>query len=478
MFKGKKPHSNSGVCVLLKHTFILAFVFAFCISFLPAHANANSKYASIVIDYDSGAVLHERHADSKRHPASITKAMTLMLLFDAINDGRVGLRDKIKISRHAASMVPSKLDLPVGSDIRVKDAIFALVTKSANDVAAAIAEHLGGTESNFAKMMTAKAKSIGMKNTNFTNASGLHDPKMVSTARDLAILTRVMIRDYPGQYDYFSRQYFTYLGQTYRNHNRLLGQYKGMDGLKTGYVAASGFNLAASAVRDNNRIIGVVLGGRTTASRNAHMVNLLDAGFEKMGSLHIAAFENVPKPAKKPGILRAIASLNSISPANGDDKKQWASLNTSFQSGMFSKIVGEGDFDPSASRRIETGLMAISAHKGEQYIKKDTAVQQQPAQAEAFKTAALNPAPLRSASNDNNWAIQVGAFASRAQTDKAIGAAMHKLPAALNKGQAIIVPMKKDNRWLFRGRLEGYTKTQAEAACRYLQECIPIEPKS
>lgn len=473
MYTDKKPHSNRGARVFYKHIFVLAIVLTFCLSFLPASAHANSKYASIVIDYDSGAVLHERHADAKRHPASITKAMTLMLLFDAINSGRVGERDNIKISRHAASMVPSKLDLPVGSSIRVKDAIMALVTKSANDVAAAIAEHLGGTEANFAKMMTAKAKSIGMKNTNFTNASGLHDPKMVSTARDLAIMTRVMIRDYPNQYDYFSRQYFTYHGTTYRNHNRLLGQYKGMDGLKTGYVAASGFNLAASAVRNNNRIIGVVLGGRTTHTRNAHMVNLLDAGFEKMGSLQVAAFENVPKPPKKPAILRALASLNSISPANGDDKpQQWASLNTSLQSGMFSQIVGEGDFDPAASRRIQTGMMAISAHKGEAYVKKEIAA---PANSN-IKPAhiSLRPPP----SNDNNWAIQVGAFASRAQTDKAIGAAMHTLPPHLNNGQAIIVPMKKDNVWLFRGRLQGYTKAQAEAACAHLKECIPIEPRS
>lgn len=284
----------------------------------------------------------------------------------------------------------------------------------------------------------------------------------------MAIMTRVLIRDYPEQYKYFSREYFTYLGKTYRNHNRLLGSYKGMDGLKTGYVAASGFNLAASAVRNNHRIIGVVFGGRSTRTRNSHMVNLLDTGFEKIGSLKIAAFENVPKPKKKPGILRAIASLNNISPANGNEnRKHWASLNTSFQSGMFSKIVGEGDIDPSASRRIETGLIAIAAHKGERYVK----------QTGPNTNAALSVGS-RALANDNNWSIQIGAFASRAQTDRAIGKAVHNLPAGLNQGQAIIVPMKKDDSWLFRGRLRGYTKTQAEAACRYLTDCIPIEPKS
>ncbi|MFP4312918.1 MAG: serine hydrolase [Alphaproteobacteria bacterium] len=452
--------------LLAKRVLLASLLMCLTLLFCPQQAHANKKYASIVIDADSGVVLHERHADKKRYPASLTKVMTLILLFDAIDEGRVGLRDRIKISRHAASMVPSKLDLPVGSSIRVKDAIYALVTKSANDVAVAIAEHLGGTEYNFAKMMTAKARSMGMKDTVFRNASGLHHPRQVSTARDMAKMARKLIYYYPSEYKYFSRQYFTYLGKSYHNHNRLLGKYKGMDGLKTGYVAASGFNLIASAVRSDHRIIGVVFGGRSTRTRNNHMANLLDAGFEKLGSFKISAFDVVPKPAKKPAILRAIASLNTIAPANGEAGKSWAHLNTSLQNGMFSRIVGEGDIDPSASRRIETGLIAIAAHKGEEHA----------------PLTALSPPPSNHpktlSANDNNWAIQIGAFASRAQTDKALGLALNQLPDGLRSNQPIIVPMKKDNSWLFRARLQGYTKTQAEAACRYLQECIPVKPRT
>ncbi len=443
-----------------------------------AHAQTNNKYASIVIDYDTGMVLSERYADKKLHPASMTKAMTLMMMFDAVNSGRVGLRDNIRMSKHAASMVPSKLNIPIGSSIKVEDAILALVTKSANDVAAAMAEHLGGTESNFAKMMTAKARQIGMRNTTFTNASGLHDPRMISTARDMAIMARTMIRDYPTQYKYFSTRYFTYQGKSYRNHNRLLESYKGMDGLKTGYVNASGFNLVASAVQNNHRIIGVVFGGRSTATRNAHMVNILDSGFEKVGNIKVAAFDNVPVPPRKPAMLRALASLNSMAPsAPAGEPSQWASLNTSLQNGMFGRLVGEGDIDPAASRRIETGLIAIAAHKGEAYqappLNRPSTNSIQPAHIKVPQSARDNS---QLTSINDLWAIQIGAFTSRAQTDKALGQAVLALPDGLRAGQPVIVPTKKGEGWIFRARLNGYSEAQALAACRYLKECIPVKP--
>lgn len=446
-----------------------AFILIACFAGVSgAHAKTNTKYGSIVIDADSGAVLSERYADKTLHPASLTKAMTLMMLFDAIDQGKVGLRDRIVISRHAASMVPSKLDLPVGSSIKVKDAIYALVTKSANDVAAAIGEHLAGTESNFAKKMTSKAREIGMKKTTFKNASGLHDKRQVTTPRDMALMARHMIFNYPRHYKYFSTQYFTYLGKTYRNHNRLMETYSGMDGLKTGYINASGFNLVASAVRGEHRLIGVVFGGRSSRTRNSHMENLLDSGFEKVGSLKVMAYNNVPLPSKKPSILRAIASLNNLSPSNGDGQKSnWASLNTSLQNGMFGQIIGEGDSDPAASKRIETGLIAIAAHNGDH----------QPSP--YMKSLKLNAAnhPQKLATINDKWSIQIGAFASRAQTDRAIADAVKTLPAGLNNANSIIVPMKKNNNWLFRGRLNGYTEAQAKSACTYLKDCIAIEPR-
>ena len=172
----------------------------------------------------------------------------------------MSLKERVYISKHAASMVPSKLDLPAGSSIKVRDAIYALVTKSANDVAVALAEHIAGSERNFAKKMTRRAKQLGMHSTRFVNASGLHDPRQISTARDMAKLARTVIVNYPSYYRYFSRASFSYRGKTYKNHNKLLGSYAGMDGMKTGYIKASGFNLISSAVRGNRRLIGVVFG--------------------------------------------------------------------------------------------------------------------------------------------------------------------------------------------------------------------------
>ncbi|MAE51647.1 MAG: D-alanyl-D-alanine carboxypeptidase [Micavibrio sp.] len=472
----RAPNSFSRI---LKNLFLVSALVALIVPAYTHSANArsNPRYASIVVDFDTGLVLSERYADKKLHPASLTKAMTLMMMFDAINSGRVGLKDRIRMSKHAASMVPSKLNIPIGSTIRVEDAIYALVTKSANDVAAAMAEHLGGTESNFAKMMTAKARQIGMKNTRFMNASGLHNPRQVSTARDMAIMARTMINDYPGQYKYFSKRYFTYQGKTYRNHNRLMESYKGMDGLKTGYVSASGFNLVASAVQNNHRLIGVVFGGRSTSTRNAHMANILDNGFEKIGQIKVAAFRNVPVPKPKPALLQALASLNAIAPAAAQKgSSQWANLNTSLQNGMFGRLVGEGDIDPAASNRIETGLMAIAAHKGEAY--KAPARTQAPNRIQPARIKVPSGASdsTRLTSINQAWAIQIGAFTSRAQTDKALGQAVLKLPEGLRNGQPVIVPTKKGNGWLFRARLNGYSEAQALAACRYLKDCIPVHP--
>ncbi|MCB1556154.1 MAG: D-alanyl-D-alanine carboxypeptidase, partial [Alphaproteobacteria bacterium] len=263
-------------------SFALGLFFLVFLSTVPAgagHAAPNPRYASIVMDADTGMILSERYADKQVHPASLAKMMTLVLTFDAIAQGRLALNDRIVISRHAASMVPSKLDLAPGETIRVEDAIYALVTKSANDVAVALAEAIGGTETRFARQMTARAWAIGMNNTRFRNASGLHDRYQVTTARDMAKLARYILNEYPDYYPYFGTRHFSYQGKDYENHNRLLGRYTGMDGSKTGYIQASGFNLVASARRDGHRIVGVVFGGRTAKSRNAHMVALLDNGF-------------------------------------------------------------------------------------------------------------------------------------------------------------------------------------------------------
>ena len=383
---------------------LLCLAFASMVFAVPVKGHAKRtesgvfehKYAAYVMDAESGEVLFRENERKVLHPASLTKLMTLLMVFDAVDRGNLRLYNRVYISQHAASMSPSKLNLPAGSTIKVKDAILALVTKSANDVAVALAEKLGGTEDEFSRMMTRKARSLGMKNTVFKNASGLHHPKQVSTARDMGILARVLITDYKDYYHYFSTQSFTYNGTTYRNHNKLMKSYAGMDGMKTGYIKASGFNLIASAVRGDHRLIGVVFGGRTGKSRNAHMKRLLDNGFKEVDGVRILASE-VPIPKRKPQQGDSIKVASAITPedisasslapvisVSPDDvpvpeKKpvyrveqedyaaaentfsRWDMLDSSREDSMFNRMIGEGDYDVTVRNRIETGLIAISA---------------------------------------------------------------------------------------------------------------------
>ena len=251
---------------------VLPFVFLLAAVSL---ANAAQKYASIVIDARTGRVLQAPNADAPRYPASLTKMMTLYLLFEQLDAGRLSLSTRMKVSTHAARQPPSKLGLKPGRTISVKTAILALVTKSANDVAAVVAEHLGGSERNFARKMTAKARELGMKRTTFRNASGLPDPAQKTTARDMARLGRALHERFPKYFKYFSTRIFRYGKRRYANHNRLLGRIKGVDGIKTGYTRASGFNLVTSVHRGKRHIIAVVMGGRTGRSRNAQMARLI-----------------------------------------------------------------------------------------------------------------------------------------------------------------------------------------------------------
>jgi D-alanyl-D-alanine carboxypeptidase (penicillin-binding protein 5/6) len=239
-----------------------------------------AKYAAIVIDANSGEVLYARRADSPRYPASITKVMTLYLTFQALSTGKLHLTDRVVVSPHAAAQAPSKLGLAAGESVSVDEAIRAICTKSANDMAVALAEKLGGSEQAFAALMTLKAHELGMTNTHYANASGLPDARQISSARDIAILSRAIQRDFPQYYPYFSEATWTWHGQVTRNHNHLLERVPGVDGIKTGFTNASGFNLAASATRDGRRLIAVVLGGSTAVARDNHVIELLNVGFD------------------------------------------------------------------------------------------------------------------------------------------------------------------------------------------------------
>jgi len=430
-----------------------------------AEAAANKKYASIVMDADTGMILHQRYADKSLHPASLTKVMTLLLLFEDMERGKIRLDDRIYISKTAASMVPSKLGLAPGTSIRVRDAINALAIKSANDIAVAVAEHIGGKEEIFARMMTRRAHELGMSRTYFKNASGLHNKFQVSTARDMAKLAKFVIDRYPHYYRYYSRKSFEYDGVTYRTHNKLMKRYRGMDGMKTGYISASGFNLIASAKRDGHRLIGVVFGGRTSRTRNDHMEMLLNRGFKRMQQITVASMD-APKPERKPNLLVALDTISNL-PAfqNQPERDEGNSrLLSSLQGGMFAKLIGEGDLDPSTSSRLETGLIAIAAHQGQHY-----GVQQTYRSASSLKQKIAYP--------PKSWTIQVGAFSSRAQTEQVLRAKNNLLPVNLRTNETHIAPLRTNGGWLFRGRISGYDKVSALRACRLLNDCITIPPK-
>ena len=250
----------------------------------PAWAQVGSdRYASIVVDAATGNVLSAANPDEYRFPASLTKMMTLYMLFEAVRDRRVTFQQYVPVSPTASAMPPTKLGLLPGSLITVEQAVLGLVTKSANDAAAALGEMLGGDEERFAQMMTLRARALGMSRTSFQNASGLPDWNQVTTARDMAVLARHLLQDFPQYYHYFSTPAFAYGGRYIRNHQALLTSYPGADGLKTGYTDASGFNVVTSAVRGDTRLIGVVLGAGSSSERNGHMASLMDMGFDRMG---------------------------------------------------------------------------------------------------------------------------------------------------------------------------------------------------
>lgn len=271
------------LCTVVHRFRVAVVVAAVAVIVIPLAVASPSRagdYASLIMNAANGDVMYSVDADEPRYPASLTKMMTLFLTFEAIDHGRVRLSDRMSVSAHAASQPPSKLGLRPGEAITVEEAILALVTKSANDAAATLAEYLGGSEPVFAQQMTARAHALGMTGTYFRNASGLPDPGQVTTAHDMARLGQALLSHCPHYYPYFSTETFYYGGVAHKNHNRLLGTYDGVDGIKTGYINASGFNLVASAARGGHRLIGVIFGARSSAQRSRMMTALLDGGFD------------------------------------------------------------------------------------------------------------------------------------------------------------------------------------------------------
>jgi D-alanyl-D-alanine carboxypeptidase len=269
------------------------------------HAQA-APYADIVVDGNSGSVLHATNPDAKRHPASLTKIMTLYLLFEQLEAGKLRLDSPLEVSEEAAGQAPTKLGLKTGSTIQVEDAIKAIITRSANDAAVVVAEAIAPDEEDFAKLMTRKARSLGMSRTVYKNASGLPDDDQVTTARDQSILGRAIQERFPRYYKYFSTRSFTFRGQWIGNHNRLLGRVEGVDGIKTGYIRASGYNLVTSVHRGNRHIVAVVMGGSSASSRDAKMRDLIDEKITEASTKRTAPMIAQAEPSF------AIASATSV----------------------------------------------------------------------------------------------------------------------------------------------------------------------
>jgi D-alanyl-D-alanine carboxypeptidase len=316
-----------------------------------AHAQIGSaRYSSIVVDSASGDVLEEVNADQPRHPASLTKMMTLYLTFEGLRDRRIALDQSVPVSPHAASMEPSKLGLLPSSRLTVEEAILGLVTKSANDAASALSELLGGSEERFSQMMTLRARALGMSHSTFMNASGLPDPDQWTTARDMAILSRQLINDFPVYYRYFSTPSFAWHRQIIFNHDSMLRTYPGADGLKTGYTEASGHNLVTSAVRGGVRLVGVVLGAASNGERDLHMASLLDQGFEQM---------DVPIAPKAMQVASRLMLISTAHASEAARPSHMHAANWSVQVGTFSSEAAARGAATVARHDAEAGEVRI-----------------------------------------------------------------------------------------------------------------------
>ncbi|MBL4616473.1 MAG: D-alanyl-D-alanine carboxypeptidase [Robiginitomaculum sp.] len=401
-----------------------AFLFGVLLSSAASSAEP-VRYASIVIVEKDGEVLHARHADQLRYPASLSKLMTLYLLFDAIERGNVGLDDRLRVSDKAAKAKPSKLGLKSGTTISVEDAIRALVTKSANDVAIVVAERLAGGEARFASKMTKTAKLLGMSRSRFANGSGLPDKRQVSTARDMAVLAVSIRKDFPKFFHYFSLEKFVFDGRSFGNHNSLLGRIAGVDGLKTGFTNDAGYNIAVTVEREGVRLVVVVFGGASGAQRDAHARDLIDAAYKELSKreLYVA----------KPAPLVQVADLKS------EEVRPPAGLPQQIDQG-------------SADRR---GVKIII--EGE---------------------SASVPELAKKAVLAANWLIQVGAYSNREQAETRLQAISGLSLPDLATGSAIVQSSKQGDKTLFRARFTGLEQNMATRACIALvnrgQPCFPL----
>lgn len=377
----------------------------------------------LILDATSGRELASDHPDDQRHPASLTKLMTIYLTFSALDSGRLSLGDALPVSMNALNAPPTKMGLTPNGTVNVRDAIMALVTRSANDAAVVLAEALAGDEASFAQMMTQKARQLGMTSTVFRNASGLPNREQVTTARDLARLAYALLRDYPHYYPIFSVQAYPYRGRTLENHNRMLLTYEGADGLKTGYTVASGFNLVMSAMRDNRRLIGVVMGGNSAWQRDKLMAELMDSGFATAEAMRLSSWTAIRKPAS----ARYTAT----------------------------------NFDPALGLPQSTQRLAVVPTEPQAVT-----IDQRTAAAVAAQGSAPPTGP-----SIGSWAIQLGSFSDAQSAQLALGRASVALPGNTRSSAAATVEeVQMSAKTFHRARLTNLSQAQAVEGCKALEK--------
>ena len=420
-----------GVCLL--RTLAVAAIVAGGLTASSATAVA-APDSWIVVDAKTGKTLHARKADSKRYPASLTKMMTLYLLFEALESGRISLDTRIKVSARAAAQPPSKLGLKAGQTIRVRDAILSQVTKSANDISVAIAERLAGSERNFARQMTNKARALGMTATTFRNASGLPDSGQATTARDMATLGRALRQHYPQYFSYFKAPSFVWNGRRISNHNRLLGRVAGVDGIKTGYTRASGFNLVTSVKRGDREIVGVVIGGETSKWRDQKMAGLIKKYLPRASTgVTVAVIPGGPGAGHGRGEMVAINDYPVPRLRPQDD--------AAFASASLASVVGANSIYALETRNPQG----------------DAAVGDEAQASEAPDMVA------------GGWHIQLAATPSRSSAEGVLDRALAKGSTVLADASPYTEPVVKRGTTLYRARFAGFPdKIAARAACAYL----------
>jgi D-alanyl-D-alanine carboxypeptidase len=468
-------------------------------------------YAAMVVDAKTGRVLHAQNEDAPRHPASVTKVMTLYLLFEQLEKGRIALDTPLQVSANASRQAPSKLGLRPGSSIDVEDAIQGLVTKSANDVAVVVAENLGGSEETFAEQMTRKARALGMTSTRYRNASGLPDPEQITTARDLTILGRAIQERFPKQYRYFQTRVFNYAGASYRNHNKLLGRVEGVDGIKTGFTRASGFNLLTSARTGERHIVAAVLGGRSGGARDAAMASLVKTTLPRAyagarTAPVIAEASDRPRPAviseatrpraepqvdatatvasqarAKPQPLD-VAAIRPVVATTTPTSLRWSTGAQPIPAAAqaYAPVEAAVAPPPRPHPLVEPAPAAVAAAKIEARLPEMTVPKPEPA-ARPEIVAKAEPAPPPPASAEphrlraspapvSRWVIQLGAPDDEGKAKDILEEARSRSRRILAKASPFTEKVVRDGATLYRARFSGFDEADsAHEACRLLK---------